>query len=89
MVRIRLLWEHRENECLSEVNRFSSIRESLWKDQDKPLESLEFLKCQNGPFSLLPFSQKKIERIGTTSGLRSDGFVNLSSKLLLSIDIQA
>lgn len=88
MVRVSLLLEHRENECLSEVNRFSSIRESLWRDQDRPLESLEFLKYQNGPFSLLPFSQKKIERVGTTAGLRSDGFVNLSSRFFSTIDIQ-
>ena len=88
MVRISLLLKQRESECSAEVNRFSAIRESLWRDHGKPLESLEFLKYQNGPFSLLPFSQKKIERIGTTSGLRSDGFINLSSRLLSTIAIQ-
>ena len=77
MVSLILLMDSRESECGKQVERFASIRSQLCEGNK---DALSFLERQEGPFTLLPFSRKKLQSLNESAGLPIDGILNLSSR---------
>lgn len=68
--------DSREVECAKQVARLKSLRSQLSAGAE---DALPFLNRQEGPFTLLPFSRKKLQHLHESAGLPLDGFLNLSS----------
>lgn len=82
MVCLRCEMDCREEECANQVKRYASIRAQLMEGSEG---LMPFFKRQEGPFTLLPFSRKKLINLHETSGLPADGVINLSSLSLAPI----